>query len=335
MNINELLNEVKQIQQKYEEQNRGTGACFNIFSIAHIEHDEVIICRVIKELIDPRGSHYQGDVYLRLFLEHVLKLDEVLYADVNLDKAVVEREKLISGNRRIDIFIEIPGRVSIPIEVKLYAGDQDAQCSDYYRYAKHFAGEPVMYYLTLDRHMPSKESMGSLPAKSVCPISFGSEILDWLSACLQAPETGSLAPIREIIRQLMNTLCKLTGQMEDNMERDIVNLLLQSKENMKNADLIAEAAGKACQKILDEYFREISKRIEAKYPWVEKPLELDDFEDEEYAPTGIWYRVKKLTGGKYSIALNITCGQWIYAGFVSSMKQAVRLSGRSISNRKN
>lgn len=315
MTINELLNEVKQIQQKYEEQSRCTGACFNIFSIAHIEHDEITICRVLKELIDPKGSHYQGAVYLRLFLKHVLKLDEALYADVNLDKTVVEREKLIAGNRRIDIFIEIPGRISIPIEVKLYAGDQDAQCSDYYRYAKYFDGEPVMYYLTLDGHRPSPASMGNLPAKSVRTISFGSEILDWLSECLRAPETIRLAPIREIIMQLMDTLRKLTNQMEDKMETEIINLLLQSKENMKNADLIAEAAGKASQKILDQYFREISKRIEEKYPWLEKSFELDDFEEEEYAPTGIWYRAKHLADGKHSIALNVTYDQWIYAGF--------------------
>lgn len=311
MDVQLLLNEVELIRRKYEERKRATGAYFNIFSIAHIEHDEVRMCRIIKELIDPKGAHCQGAVYMKLFLEHVLKLDDALYADVNLENAVVEREKVIIGNRRIDLFITIPGRACIPIEVKLDAGDQDAQCSDYYHYAKN----SPLYYLTLDRHMPSPVSLGTLPAKSVRPISFGSEILDWLSACLQIPETLRLTPIREIIRQLMDTLRKITNQMEDKMEADIVNLILQSKENLKNADLLAEAVQTAEQKILDKYFRELRKRIEEKYPWLLENFKEDELEENvEYDKSGIYYRIKYLKNRKYCLNLNITCGQWIYAG---------------------
>ena len=46
-----LLSQVNQIAEKYDEIYKSTGGYFNIFSIAHIDTDEVVICRVIKEFL--------------------------------------------------------------------------------------------------------------------------------------------------------------------------------------------------------------------------------------------------------------------------------------------
>lgn len=43
-----LLPQVEQIAKKYDEIYKNTGGYFNIFSIANIDSDEVVICRVIK-----------------------------------------------------------------------------------------------------------------------------------------------------------------------------------------------------------------------------------------------------------------------------------------------
>lgn len=190
MGINSLLSEVGYISKEYDEIYRNTGGYFNIFSIANIGYDEITICRVIKELIDPKGSHYQGAAYLKLFMECVLKQD---FDIEELEHAVVEREKLIVGNKRIDLYIKIPGKASIPIEVKIYAGDQPSQCCDYFRYAYN----SKLYYLTLDGHMPSEKSLAALDPKNVKSISFKKEILEWLTECLKLPETVRLAPIKE------------------------------------------------------------------------------------------------------------------------------------------
>ena len=124
MSIEMLLSEISHISRKYEILNQKTGGYFNIFNIANIESDEVCICRFIYELINPKGSHYQGYTYLKMFVEEVLNMK---FNDYDYKKAVVKREYVICNGRRVDLVIEIADKV-IPIEVKIYAKDQENQC---------------------------------------------------------------------------------------------------------------------------------------------------------------------------------------------------------------
>ena len=73
MSVELLLSEVSHIS-KNELINQKTGGYFNIFDIANISNDEVFVCKFIHELINPRGSHYQGYTYLKLFVENVLSM---------------------------------------------------------------------------------------------------------------------------------------------------------------------------------------------------------------------------------------------------------------------
>ena len=72
VNIEFLLAEISEISNKYSLINQKTGGHFNIFEIAGINSDEVKICKVLYELLNPRGSHFQGYTYLKLFAENVL-----------------------------------------------------------------------------------------------------------------------------------------------------------------------------------------------------------------------------------------------------------------------
>lgn len=45
---------------------------YNLFSVLGIETKEVLICRVLADLLNPRGQHGMGSVYLELFLKEVL-----------------------------------------------------------------------------------------------------------------------------------------------------------------------------------------------------------------------------------------------------------------------
>ena len=56
--IEKLLQDVWDIHVRYEAHYRETGEQFNIFDIAGIAHNEVIFCRVIRELLCPHGRHY-------------------------------------------------------------------------------------------------------------------------------------------------------------------------------------------------------------------------------------------------------------------------------------
>ena len=122
-----MLRQAAAISEKYELLRKETGSNFNIFEIANIATNEVKICRVIYELLSPLGCHYQGSIYLKLFMEKVLGIENVDEAE--LKSAKVYRERVIKNDRRIDLLIETDKRM-IPIKVKIYAKEQSDQCYD-------------------------------------------------------------------------------------------------------------------------------------------------------------------------------------------------------------
>jgi hypothetical protein len=89
--------------QRLLDQELATG--FNVFHL--IDPDENKLSDVLSLLLNPKGSHGQGDLFLRLlFIELKLPLAK------NLRDAKVQREAMtdqISNNRRrIDVLIEAP-----------------------------------------------------------------------------------------------------------------------------------------------------------------------------------------------------------------------------------
>ena len=67
--IESLLSKVKLVVDKYDEIERITGEKYNIFSILGLSSDELAHSRFLANLLNPQGSHGQGDIYLKLFFE--------------------------------------------------------------------------------------------------------------------------------------------------------------------------------------------------------------------------------------------------------------------------
>lgn len=233
-----LLSQISSISKSNDKISIKTGARFNIFQIADIASDEVIVCKVLHELLNPKGCHHQGTVYLELFLRLVLKMNDFDYTT-----AEVHREYVTTQNRRIDLVIRNT-EYFIPIEVKIYAGDQQRQCYDYYKMAKGIA---KVCYLTLYGTPPSEYSAKGLTHdgedsyEEVWLLSFKNDILEWLYACATHRTTITLAPIREIIIQLISVIRMLTGQLEEGKELEMKELIMQSSENIQSAFAIESA----------------------------------------------------------------------------------------------
>lgn len=256
-----LLQEIAGISKKYELLYQKTGGYFNIFEIANIATDEVVICRVLHELLSPRGTHYQGAVFLKLFFEIVLKLE---ISNAELKTARVHREYSINERRRIDLVIETSKRL-IPIEVKIYAYDQQKQCFDYYQTAIN----SNVFYLTLNGSNPSQESAQGLTRADqgyleVTCISFAIDIIHWLDQCIKQSNTLKIASIREVILQLMSVIRQLTNQLEDDKEMEIKELLMKSPANMRSATAIEKSIVEAKQELIQKLFKSIEEKVGAK-----------------------------------------------------------------------
>ena len=109
---------------------------FNFIKI--LSPDENKITDLIKILLEPNGIHGQGTKFLELFVK-TLSNNIGKNFNYNLSTAKIIREKSTDllekekQNRRIDLFIDLREFV-VAIENKPWAGEQEDQMGDYFKY---------------------------------------------------------------------------------------------------------------------------------------------------------------------------------------------------------
>ncbi len=194
--INELLNKLK--EQKSSEHD------YNILTVLGVDDKEVRLCRLIGDLLDPNGAHGLGCMPLERFLDQLRILGRF---KGDLNNAYVVLEDVIDSNRRVDIAIYI-GNSVIPIEAKIYAGDQDSQLFDYYNYYSNSGKEiDKIYYLTPLVKEPSENSRESLKKTQYANISFDKTIKDWLGSILEKGIED--IRVKSLIEQFIEVILKM------------------------------------------------------------------------------------------------------------------------------
>lgn len=161
-------------------------------------------------------------------------------AEVMTESSIGAKSEDGANGGRMDILIESEDhRQAIIIENKIYAGDQDKQLLRYNNYAKDESFESFkLLYLTLDGHKASDESTGG-EIFNYKKISYGNEILRWLSACQQVTFDKPL--VRETISQYITLIKQLTNQNMDNEKEAIVTAATKDKDTLRSALKIADS----------------------------------------------------------------------------------------------
>ena len=237
--ISNVLTQVRLLKDKYEGLAAVTGEDYNVFSILGVETDEVRThSAFLADLLNPQGSHRQGAVFLKLFLElKAVKNSE--HGEYKNPETFQVTKEGSTYQGRIDILLE-KNDACIVIENKIYAEDQDAQMERYYDYAtsKRLSEEQIkLVYLTLDGSPPSKGSLGKLPEERVKCLSYNKDIINWLEDCMKLQEVQRISSIREILFQYRDLLKQLTGQSTNN--RYYMELTEMLKKD-KNYELIPD-----------------------------------------------------------------------------------------------
>ncbi len=256
----QLLATVNDIMVRNNEENLTQGKEFNIFHIQKTADDEVRICRLIRELLDPKGSHGQGCFFLRSFMINVLKFDK--FTDEEYHSASVTQEEKIDLARRIDLVIHIKNRL-FPIEVKIHAEDQINQCLDYYQYAARIDPETKLYYMTLNGREPSDVSKGNLTRWQYECISFSQDILGWLDNCINAQELKYVTPVREILIQFRNVFGEMKGNTRVKEMNEIKKAIESSDESMMAAVGILQAIPYVKADLMRKVFEQIKDQMKS------------------------------------------------------------------------
>lgn len=320
--INQLLKDVRRMIAYDRAERFRQGKEFNVFRVQRILNDEVKICRLLRELLDPRGSHGQGSVFLRLFLETLgwAKIRQI--ADGDYDKATVASEVFIKNDRRIDLLIRI-GKYMLPIEAKVHATDQERQCFDYYNFAVSYDPDVIIYYLTPDGHEPSDSSKNGLKDAQIQCISFAKEIIDWLTTCIKADALEQIYPVREILIQFREILKQLTGREVGKVEMEIMNQISSSRDNFEAAEKVANVLAAVKAEKMIEIFDHIKYYMDKQ--GYSKYLVHEAYRDEAIQ----YYKSKKLSWPSLNycvpaaeseigdkIALRFEIGTQLYFGIV-------------------
>jgi len=240
-----LLNNVSIISKKYEDIAKITGENFNIFSVIRMETDERYThSAIIGELLNPKGSHGQGSVFLKLFFKEIAVLNEIEdfdydSADLQLEQHIGTINKEYTKGGYIDLLIK-DNKNCILIENKIYASDQKNQLV---RYKNHYPNS-VLLYLNLFGDEPSKNSSGKLAKdKDYFIISYKNEITKWLDNCYK--EAVEQPILRETIKQYLNLVKGLTNQsINQKMSEEIIKMILNSEDYTKSALETKEAMDK-------------------------------------------------------------------------------------------
>lgn len=319
--IQRFLKEIASINLKYEKLNVASGSNFNLFSIIRKGTEEVELhSRFIGELLDPKGSHNQKDLFLKLFIKQLNirnKNNQIIEGEFELSI-----EKSVGEYGRIDLFIKSKDELII-IENKIYANDQDKQLQRYSDAAKQFYGNHNvnLFYLTLQGYEPSPKSKGNLKDEDVVLISYVEHMKGWLEACEK--EVNDIAVLRETITQYRQLIGKLTGQPINKKHIMEVQNLLLSDNNFEHALTVEAAITDSKIEIQKRVWKELQLRLvelRFDFSFVDSSFKQIDTDicDDFYAVRdksrlyGLQYEVFKI--GDYSVHLYIEVDACLYFG---------------------
>jgi hypothetical protein len=245
-----------------EERAEVTHERFNVFTTVLKATDEVCLhTRFIHCLLDPKGSHDCGALFLNLFFDTIngapvsgtVESKAVSTEGFENTDWTLYKEASRSGFGQMDILME-SSKFGIAIENKIGAREQDNQVLSYASYLENkFKTNSLVIYLTLD----GKESY-TAGDRSYLRISYAEHILQWLEKCLQA--TYQIIPINQVILQYRQVVRQLTNKtLNTEKMQKIVEFVRANPDIIRFRAEIAEAAKLAIQEIWNEIEEKIRK----------------------------------------------------------------------------
>lgn len=111
---------------------------FNLFDF--IDPDENVLSDILRFLLDPRGTHGQGELFLSLLLKRLCPDRTFDYRWTILAREALTYTLQGAERRRIDLVATLPG-FTLALENKQYANEGHRQIEDYCKHLHQVAGE--------------------------------------------------------------------------------------------------------------------------------------------------------------------------------------------------
>lgn len=284
-NIKYLLRDINIVRKKYEEREKNEDN-FNMFTILRKESDEVYLhSRFLSALLEPNGPHKLGKLFLNSFLNRI-------GSDFDYDEKSLEvypNNQNRSEYKEIDIcFIDRVAKNAVMIENKIYHEDTNhedkGQLENYYGRLIEEDKIPEdrieVYYLTLDGHEPSEDSVklsGKYPElqdKVKC-ISYSVEILEWLRSIVK--ECYNKPSLRESIIQYIKIVEYMTkNDISIDERKEITSLIGMNEDNLMSAKLLIDNFNHVKWHTIYDFYIELETELQYRgFEILHKPEEKD------------------------------------------------------------
>jgi len=295
--IQSLLDQVGTRIKHGEEIAREKGENFNIFKILNLEtRENQTHSAFLKEMLDPKGSHDMGGVFLAHFLVQIrTKLSEDKISVLNAIKSehcyvktehsIGQKDLIEKTGGRLDIFINYNNSHNIVIENKIYAADQEAQIERYCNFEKD---KTFVFYVTLKGTEPIPNSKGSFESgKDFFLLSYETDIICWLEICMK--EATEKPILRETIKQYIILLKKLTSQDMDKKNQEELIELLSRSANIGSAIKISENITRVKHRIVSIMAEKVAAKYSLFYRVSNDATGIVFFKKEWRSESGIWF----------------------------------------------
>ena len=276
---------------------RRMASRFNVFN--YLRDDELGLSHVVADLLNPAGSHGQGTLFLRSFLELIegrlteLGLEQLrIGLDARKEGSIsVTTERAIQtgepgmGPRRLDISVVFeetragPGSSCIAIENKPYADDGDGQVQAYLRWlAEKYDGRSLLIHLSphggrpAEHSLPAGVSTCGLATMSYTPVVTDSgDALDlrldppltsWFARCAQVCEVDRLRWFLRDAEAFCHKRFGGTTMMPSEVD-EIRKFVLESDDNMRTAIAVQAAWPQIRNEIVAQFLEKTKQRIKA------------------------------------------------------------------------
>lgn len=257
------LYQVAKIKREVDISSVALGERFNVFRILGLSSNEVRThSAFIAELLNPVGSHGQGSLYLRLFIDVVgISTSEFdsSSARVAVEVNIGQIDALNLTGGRIDIRLRDASGNNIFIENKVYASDVENQLLRYHNFDK----QAKLLYLTLFGSPPGALSKGKCDFHVEC-ISYRDAILEWLNLCYI--QSTKMPLICATICQYATLIKQLTGVTEgERLMKEAKNVLMANPAIVDSIVILYDAWNQIVKEVKNKYTQLLKSSVEQCY----------------------------------------------------------------------
>lgn len=204
--------------------------------MAFLQRDENALSSYICMLLDPKGSHGQGNLYLTKFLALLPEMEFASPADL----LGTFTEFRLPSHRRLDVYLRFRTG-GLAIENKPWASDQKDQLLDYAKYlhSQHPKDRWRLVYLCngeINDHTLPKDSPSAL-TDQVTTLDFF-QLARWLEECALYTRAPAVRLFVEALTQFVRE--QINGEFLVENGQALTTLILRNEKNIRAAFQISQ-----------------------------------------------------------------------------------------------